>query len=169
MCIEAQVDVDAGGGNDGSIIVWRGDERIRIGNLDQASMTGVRFGALNQTGDFTGHIYFDEVIIDEARLYPDYSAHNLHLDWQTMPFFKSGFAFVGQGTIQGVQLIDGGSGDCAVQIYDTDDVLYAEHQKREHLTTRTASTVAYSQSLGAGQPLFHVQRGCYVALSGTSP
>lgn len=169
VCIEAQFDVDAGAGNDGSIIVWRGDERIRLGNLDQAAMTSIRFGAIAQSGDFTGHIYFDEIILDDARLYPDYSAHNLHLDWQTMPMFKSGFAFVGQGTIQGVQLIDGGSGDCAVQIYDTDDVSYAEHHKKEHLTTRTASTVAYSQSLGAGQPLFHVQRGAYVALSGTNP
>lgn len=170
ICIEVQVDVDAGAGNDGSIIVWRGDERIKITNLDQAALNNVRFGALNQTGDFTGHIYFDEVIIDEARLYPDYSAHNLHLDWQTMPIFKSGFAFIGQGTIQGVQLIGNAAGTLVeVKIYDTDDILCAEHMKKEHLTTTAASSVAYSQSLGAGQPLFHVQRGCYVALSGTDP
>ena len=35
LCVEAQVDVDAGGGNDGSIIVRVGDDQIRIGNLDQ--------------------------------------------------------------------------------------------------------------------------------------
>jgi hypothetical protein len=132
MCIEAQVDVDAGAGNDGSIVVWHGNERIRVGNLDQAAITGVRFGAMNQTGDFKGHIYFDEVILDEARLYPDYASNNLRLDWQTMPFFKSGFAFVGQGTLAGAQLIDGGSGDCSLKIYDTDDVSYAEHMNGEH-------------------------------------
>ena len=58
--------------------------------------------------------------IDEARLYPDYSAHNLHLDWQTMPIFKSGFAFVGKGT-SGRSSSRWRLGRQRVKIYDTDD------------------------------------------------
>jgi hypothetical protein len=87
---------------------------------------------------------------------------------QTMPFCKSGFAFVGKGHIVGAQLIDGGSGDCAVKIYDTDDVNYAEAMKKEHLATASGYPVVYSQSVGTA-PLFAVQKGCYVKLSGTAP
>lgn len=169
VCIEAQIDVDAGAGNDGSIIMWIGDSLVNVIGLDQAAITSVRFGAMTQTGDWNGHIYFDEVIFNTSRLYPDYGPHNLKLDGETLYFAKSGFAFIGQGHIVGCQLIDGGSGDCALKVYDTDDVNYAEAMKKEHLTTTAANAVAYSQALGAGMYLFKVDRGCYVALSGTSP
>ena len=168
MCVEVEVHVDAGVGNDGSIVVWIGNDRIRIGNLDQGAITNFSFGAMNQTGDFTGHIYFDEIVFDDARLYPDYAPHNLRLDGETMWFGKSGFAFIGKGHILGAQLIDGGSNDCTLQIYDTDDVNYSETMKKEHLKTTSSAPVAYSQALGDG-PLFNVDLGCYVALSGTNP
>ena len=169
ICIEAEAHVDAGGGNDGSIIVWTGNDRIRLANLDQDAITSVNFGAMNQSGDLSGHIYFDEIVFDDARLYPDYAPHNLRLDGETMAFGKSGFAFVGKGHIMGAQLIDGGSNDCALKIYDTDDVNFSESMKKEHLATTTGTPVAYSQAMAGGGYLFNVDHGCYVALSGTNP
>ena len=169
VCIEAQVDVDNAANNDGSIIVWIGNDRLKLSNLDQAAITAVRFGAMNQTGDFTGHIYFDEIVFDDARLYPDYAPHNLRLDGETMAFFKSGFAFVGKGHILGAQLIAGNGTDCVLQIYDTDDVNYSESMKKEHLATASGTPVAYSQAMAGGGYLFNVDHGCYVALSGTNP
>jgi hypothetical protein len=44
-----QVDVDAGGGNDGWIIVRVGDDQIRLGNLDQDVITSFALGAANQS------------------------------------------------------------------------------------------------------------------------
>jgi hypothetical protein len=169
LCIEVQVDVDAGGGDDGSIILRHGDDQIRLAGLDQEALTAVRFGALNQSDDFSGHVYFDEVLLDEARLYPDGAPHNLRLDGETMPVFKTGFAFIGEGEVMGCQLIDGGSGDCVLRVYDTDDVNFAEHNKKEHLRATTASSVVYSQPLGDAKHLFRVRRGCYVMLEGTNP
>ena len=167
VCIEAQVDVDNAANNDGSIIVWIGNDRLKLSNLDQAAITAVRFGAMNQTGDFTGHIYFDEIVFDDARLYPDYAPHNLRLDGETMAFFKSGFAFVGKGHIMGCQLVGNAAGNtCTLKVYDTDDVNFSETMKKEHLTVTTANGVSYSQALGDG-PLFNVDLGCYVELSGT--
>ena len=134
ICVELQVNVDAGGGNDGSLTMWTGNNRVRIGSLDQAALTGVRFGAMNQSGDFAGNLYFDEVIFDTARLYQDSSPDNLSFAGKTMPIFKSGFAFVGAGAIDGATLIDGGSGDCTLKIFDTDDVNYAYDMLKEALS-----------------------------------
>jgi hypothetical protein len=69
----------------------------------------------------------------------------------------------------GCQLIDGGSGDCVLRVYDTYDVNFAEHNKKEHLRATTASSVVYSQPLGDAKHLFRVRRGCYVMLEGTNP
>ena len=95
--------------------------------------------------------------IDEARLYPDYSAHNLHLDWQTMPIFKSGFAFVGKGHIVGAQLCDGTAGGSILKIYDTDDLAFSESMIKESLAAGSAQ-VAYSQPIGTAPFLFQVHR-----------
>lgn len=168
LCLELQVDIDAGGGNDGSIVLWNNNDKIKLSGLDQAAGSALRFGALNQTGDFTGHIYFDEIVVDTARLQPDYSAGNLRLNGETMPFFKSGFAFIGGGSIMGVELIDGGSGDCRMKVYDASDVTYAEHMKKAHLATVAANTIDRAQAIG-DTPLFEVSHGCYVELSGTNP
>ena len=86
----------------------------------QGTNTKLRLGAIDQSGDITGTIYFDDFAVDDARLYDDNSAHNGALSGGSMLLTKSGFAFLGAGTINQVALVDGGSGDCSVKVYDTD-------------------------------------------------
>lgn len=166
MCVEFEANVDAGGGNDGSITVWIGDDRIRLSGLDQAAHTAVRFGAMNQTGDFTGHIYLDEVVFGTTRLFPDYGAGNMMLDGETMFLGKSGWAFVGEGSVDGVTLVSGSGAASTVQIFDTDDVNYSFSNIKEALAAASAG-VAQSQPLGDSKSLFTVKRGCYVDLTGS--
>ena len=126
----------------------------------------MRFGGFDNSGDLKGTLLFDEFAIDEGRLYDDSgSAHNGALSGRNIVLLKSGFAFLGKGEIEHVNLIDGGSGDCRVKIYDTDDVnALPIGGLRENLATLTASSTA--QSLHRG---FSVSRGAYVELSGTNP
>lgn len=168
ICIEVQIDIDAGAANDGSLIVRIGEDQIRLSNLDQAPGTAIRWGAINQVGDFSGHIYYDEFFIDESRLFPDYSANNLQLDNETMVFFKSGWAFVGSGEVLGCVLIDGGFSNCTLSVYDTAELGFSVDTLKERLRTISGNP-PIQQSQSIGDPLFKVQRGCYVELLGTNP
>ena len=130
-----------------------------------ATNTIMRLGAIDQSGDITGTIYFDDFAIDDARLYDDNSAHNGALSGGSMLLTKSGFAFLGAGTIDQVLLVDGGSGNCTVKVYDTDKPNQLPlGSLRESLATVTANTTARTFVHG-----FSVKAGAYVELSGTNP
>ena len=140
--------------------------RITSDRVAEGTNTKFRLGAISQTGDIQGTLYFDEFAVDEDRLYDDSgSAHNGALSGKTMHFLKSGFAFLGAGEIEHVSLIDGGSGDCRIKIYDTEDeVRLALGGLRESLATVTANVTEQSRNRG-----FRCNRGAYVELSGTTP
>lgn len=87
------------------------------------------------------------------------------LDDETMFMGKSGWAFVGEGSIQGVSLVAGSGEAATLQIFDTDDVSYSYSNIKEALAAASAG-VAQSQPLSDGQALFSVKRGCYVELGG---
>ena len=131
----------------------------------EGTITKYRLGATDQTGDITGTIYFDDFAIDEDRLYEDHSAHNGALSGGSMLFVQSGFAFLGPGEIEHVSLIDGGSGDCRLKIYDTaEPTAKPLGGLRDSLATLTANATEQSHHRG-----FRVKRGAYVELSGTNP
>jgi hypothetical protein len=82
-----------------------------------------------------------------------------------MFFVQSGFAFLGQGFVEHISLIDGGSHDCTLKIYDTDNPNSLPlGALRESLATLTANSVQQTMHQG-----FRCNKGCYVALSGTNP
>lgn len=131
----------------------------------EGTITKFRLGAIDQSGDIVGTIYFDDFAIDDARLYDDDSAHNGALSGGSMLLTKSGFAFLGAGTINQVALVDGGSGDCRVKVYDTDKPNQLPlGSLRESLATVSASTTARTMIHS-----FDVKLGAYVELSGTNP
>ena len=114
--VEWEKDVDSSDGYLGAIL----PDVCRITSREAAegTITKFRLGAIDQDGDITGTIYFDDFMVDEDRLYDDPSAHNGALSGGSLFFLQSGFAFLGEGAIDHVTLIDGGSNDCAVKIYD---------------------------------------------------
>jgi hypothetical protein len=155
-CNEATWTVDQGAQNDGVLQVWFNSTVLRLTNLDQGAITHAPYGIRNQTGVGKGHFLLDDIIVDGSRLFPrQHGAAKV--------FTKSGWAFVGPGEVEQVRLIDGGSGNTSVKIYDTGRINYAEHDLVEHLAVTT------SQKLAATERPFQVHNGCYVKLGGTDP
>lgn len=152
----------------GDLGVWlSGVCHVQCKGQAEGSTTKFRLGAMDQsaTANIQGTLYFDDFAIDDARLYDDESAHNGALSDGSMLLTKSGFAFLGAGTINQVALVDGGSGDCRVKVYDTDKPNQLPlGSLRESLATTTASTTARTMIHS-----FSVKQGAYVELSGTNP
>jgi hypothetical protein len=119
---------------------------------------------MSQSGDLKGMLYFDQIVRDDTRLYPLVGPDASRLANQTVLVTQSGFAFAGAGEVLQVQLIDGGSGDSRVKLYDADCPLYPEHEKKEDLRATAASETKVNQ---AGAIKF--AKGCYVKLEGTNP
>ena len=164
FCVEVAYAIDSGGGNDGSVTVYTKNARLALLSLDQQAIAGARFGAMSQSGDLKGMLYFDQIVCDDARLYPLAGPDASRLDNETVLVTQSGFAFAGAGEVLQVQLIDGGSGDSRVKLYDADCPLYPEHAKKEDLRATAASETKVNQ---AGPIKF--TKGCYVKLEGTNP
>jgi hypothetical protein len=127
--------------------------------------TRYRLGALDQSGDWQGTVYFDELLLDEGRVYDDAGAHNGALSGGSLFFAKSGFAFLGPGEVEHLSVIEGGSGDCRVRLYDTDHpTRLPVGALRYDLKVPAASATA--QSTSRRVPF---KRGAFVQLSGTNP
>ncbi|MGH6904388.1 MAG: hypothetical protein ACREIR_16775 [Geminicoccaceae bacterium] len=166
ITVELKAHVDDGASNDGNSALWVNGHKLIIEKLDQGVVTHARLGVMNQSGNFKGHIYFDSVFADDARLYPMEGPPDMspNLDGETMVMTQSGWAFFALGMVTQLQLIDGGSGDCKAKLFDTDELTRSQHQLRDQLNTTAANQITYSEHHGV-----EFLRGCYVELSGTSP
>lgn len=108
----------------------------------------------------TGGLYFDQVVFDDARIgmipirYP-----------QTVYLTKSGHVFVGAGEMLNISLLSGSASDNELIIYDTDAANSTNLSNRVAYVSNTAGGETVDL---AGVPVT-VQRGCFVALSGTNP
>lgn len=162
-CIEITANIDAGGGNDGTIDYWvNGTAGTQVASLDQAAITQGRFGVMNQdAGTTAGNILLDGLIADDARIYGPPVGHNR---WpETMFITASQHIWVGHGVLENVQLSTGFT-DNVLEIYDTDTGNTNDISKRRvYLTTSTTGEVVDP----AGMPIT-LTRGCYVKLSGTA-
>lgn len=165
--LELSVNIDAGGGNDGTANFYVDGYQIgaQITGLDQAAIVQARFGAMGiDAGTTAGHLLFDAIIADDTRVYPParrWGAERLAT--------KSGHLFVGPGQLQRVTLMAGAATDNALICYDTDEADITRPGRIIIPELRNAQgasdTVTYDVPHDAG----YFQRGCYVALSGTNP
>jgi hypothetical protein len=102
-----------------------------------------------------GAIYYDDFIMDDARIYP-YRERFPH-SYQVL---KSGHVFVGPGYIEGAALWEVATGDETLSLYDTDTANTNDANPVVELDSTAQTSV--------GGPLYF-ERGCYAVLSGTSP
>ena len=133
-----------------------GAQVATLTTLDHAAAIGQGvLGSQNTLSTTLGTIYYDDFIMDDARIYPyrERFPHSFHV-------LKSGHVFVGPGYIEGAALWEIATGDETLTIYDTDTA-----------NTNDASPVVELDSTAqtsVGGPLYF-ERGCYVVLSGTDP
>jgi len=157
LCVEASWTVDNAGANDGRASLYIDGHRASVAKMDQAAFTIGRIGAMGQTGDIEGKIYFDHILVDNDRLMPCFDTPNKTLT-------ASGWACLGPCTIEQVRLIDGGSGNSEVEIYNTDELAYSE----EDMVAYLAVTTAAPKFVQSDKPV-SLKRGCYLKLTGTNP
>lgn len=164
ICVEVGVNLDAGGGNDGTIdFAVDGTSGTQVTSLDQAAVIQARWGVSGQdAGTTAGTILMDAFIADDARVYGPTSEGNGRFP-ESMFIFSSGHIWVGHGVLENITLISGGT-DNILEVFDTDTGYTNDISKRRvYLTTSTSSEIVDP----AGMPIT-LTRGCYVKLSGTA-
>jgi len=161
-CLELKFVVDSGGPNDGTIDAWLdGAAFTQVTGLDQGAITSGVVGVLGQdAGTTKGWLLFDDIIADDARIFPPTSRFP-----QQVLLTTSGHLFVGAGEIEKIDLLSGSATDNVLAIFDTDRAYTSDASN----VVVEMKNVANNERVGLWDTPIRVQRGAYVALSGTNP
>ena len=160
--VELQAVIDSGGPNDGTLTLYLdGAAATQVTGLDQAAITSAVYGVIGQdAGTTAGYVLFDDCMADDLQLY------NRTIRFpQVVLLTASGHVFMGQGGIEDLTVIDGGSGNSTADLYDTDMGNTTDLQR---LVASAATTSNSARDNAANMPV-QVRRGCYVLLGGTNP
>lgn len=158
--IELRALIDSGVPNDGVLELFLDGASIQtISSLDQAAITDGVLGTQNTlaTTD-TGFLLFDEFVADNTRaaITQRFHTHRIIGD--------DAFLFVGSGQLDNIKILDGGSGDVIMELYDT-DVYTASLEPKWRGRTTTANV-----DVDAADVPIMFQRGCLARFpAGTLP
>jgi hypothetical protein len=160
--MEVGANIDAGGGNDGTLDGWLdGSAYTQITALDQGDITSSVVGVMSQdAGTTTGTLLIDEIVYDDTRIYPitDRFPTDVMLT-------HSNHVFVGSGCLENLSMLSGGGTDSIVEVYDTDTgyALDASNVKVELRNTAAGELVD-----PAAVPAHPFKRGCFIRITSTS-
>lgn len=136
-----------------------GAQHVALTGLDHAAAVGAGvLGTQDQLSTTTGLIYFDEFAFDDTRL-----AVTRRFDLSRL-IANPACLFVGAGEVDQVHILDGGSGDVTLELYDADQYTSSMTPLwRYRATTANAPVDPHNDS--------HVRfsKGCYAVLGGTLP
>lgn len=160
--LELSFNIDAGGGNDGTIDAWLdGVALTQVTGLDQGTITSGVIGVLSQdAGTTAGCILFDQVVADDARIFPITERFPTEV-----LLTKSSHVFCGPGVIESIELLSGSATDNVLAVYDTDQAYTSD----PFLMKAELKNVTASERVFHDWPDLPFSRGCYVSLSGTAP
>lgn len=134
---------------------------VQATRMTMDTFTHFRLGVMSQSAKVRGTLYFDDFIVDTAKLEEAVYIPQDKLWGLSQIYTKSSFAFVGPGTIRGATLIGSGAGEA--YLYDADRLPLAYHD------IRAALKVAVAESKDSLIETVTFKRGCYVQMSGTNP
>ena len=166
--IEADINIDAGGGNDGDVNIYITAEdeaysstaEITVATLDQTAVTHGVLGIQDHLATTTGVILYNDFTQDDARLYPARERFPLNV-----LSTKTEHIFVGPGKIKQPAVLSGSSTDSVLTIFDTDA---AETADASNIVAEVKGVVA-ATFVQDSRDCIEVKRGCYVQLAGTAP
>lgn len=160
--VELSVTLDDGASDDGTLdLRLDGSAATQVASLDQAAIAQGRIGTMDiDAGTTRGVVLFDEILSDDARLFPAEIRFPT-----TILMTTSGHAFVGHGDIDNISLLSGAATDNVITVFDTD---IANTDDAGNILTELKNTANNELVDPAGMPV-HVRRGCYVNMSGTNP
>jgi len=152
------VDVTPGTGDVITLYVDGGQvQTVTGGNVAAAISDGV-LGTQNTLATTNaGWILLDEFAFDDTRIGITHRFHTSRM------ITRSSFVFMGPGRIENMKILDGGSGDVVVQLFDT-DVYSASLTPVWTDRTNSANT-----NVDAADVPVDFSRGCLAILSGTLP
>ena len=104
-----------------------------------------------------GIMYFDSIIFDDDRLVAPQPLDPANLDNEVVTLTKTGYVFVGAGTVECLTLVPMTALD-QVALYDTDRLPYAHHDLRMVAKAAVVETMETK-----GPRVF--SRGCYAVLT----
>ena len=125
-----------------------------------AAITSGVVGAIGQSAATTrGMVLFDDIIADDARIYPPSERFP-----DQLILTSSGHVFVGAGELAQVELLSGAATDNVLSVFDTDRAYTLDASNAVLELKNTAN----NERVPSDDPV-RVHRGAYVALSGTNP
>ena len=157
-CVEATMLLAVDGGGDGTIDFFVDGTQVgaQIESLTQTTTTNARLGVQNiDAGTTAGRIYFDQIVYDDARVYPLATRKP-----RQIIVTDSEHIFVGPGNVSSATLLTTGASNTMV-LYDTDTATTTDATSRIvelDLTTHTSVDGPY-----------YFEKGCYAVLAGTAP
>lgn len=158
--VEVYVNMDAGGGNDGTLDMWLdGSAVTQLTGLDQLATTQGKVGAMEPDAGTSGVILFDDIRTDDTQIF---GKDDQRFD-EVVTLTKTGHVFVGPGIIENITLNAGAGTDNIVEVFDTDNANVSQQYKLRMENTANTEMVD-----PAGVPL-KLHRGCYITLAGTNP
>jgi hypothetical protein len=155
VCVELTSTISTGGAGAMTLFL-DGGQAITLTSLTQAAAVGRGvLGTQDTLATTTGALYFDQFVMDDARVYPLRERFPAQV-----PLSKSAHVFVGPGCIEGAALLSTTVGE-VMRLYDTDTA-----SSLDELSFVAELSVNGSSSI-SGPVQF--RRGCYALLSGTAP
>jgi len=158
-CIEVRVDVDAGGGNDGTIDVWIDDgvAGTQIASLDQGAVVDGKLGLMGPDAGTKGTILFADFIADDAQIYADGNRFRALNQWVTN---LNSHPLIGPGRFS-LAFTDS-SADGTATVYDQDGTA----TRLEPVVTLRNAT---AKDFVVGHDIFEVSHGAYIVMTGAAP
>lgn len=160
--VTVEVFFSPAGSSASTIDLWlNGASAAQVGSFTSANITSGVLGAIGiDAGTTAGVLLFDQVIADDAQIYPPEIRFP-----DAMLLTASGHAFVGPGVVDNVSLLSGAGTDCVVSVFDTD---VGNTDDASKIVAELKNTANNELVDPAGLPAA-VRRGCYIAMSGTNP
>ncbi len=159
-CVELASDIDDGGSNDGSIILYLDGHAVgTVSSLDQAAIVEGSIGAIGPDAGTSGTLLIDSITADDARLFEPVDRFS-----KEVILTKSGHVMLGPGMLTNMTLLSGTNTDQHAYVYDTN---VGQDSHMTNLKLQLYGEASTSEIVDpAGVPL-HLERGAYIVLSGT--
>jgi hypothetical protein len=130
----------------------------QVATVTNVAVTTGHLGVKDKLATTTGTILIDNFVMDDTQVYAPVRFPETRL------FTKSGHAFVGNGTVENVQLLGGTNDDNRCTLWDTDS---ADTNDVNRMVTELKNTTA-TETVETDTPR-RFSRGCYVELAGQQP
>ena len=164
--VELNIDLDAGGGDDGSIRLFITKENTpfttqqiaTVSSLDQAAVIQGVLGAQNHLATTTGTILIDNFRFDDARVFPERRRFS-----EQALLTKTGHAFVGPGELASISLLSGAGTDNVLTVFDTDN---GDTSIAGNIVAELKNTA--NNELVIEDDIPRLLRGCFVQMSSPS-